>query len=290
MYDVCTRRGAFRSALALAAWPLFADEPKPVKPSYNTMSDEDEISLGRDLSKEMEKREKMKFIESRSLHTYADGILQKVAETSRRPNIPYSLKIVDTTAVNACALPGGFVYLNRGLMEWSHNEAEMVSVLAHEIGHVAGHHGANNICREKSADSLISEASRILLGDEAPGKIIEQLGGPVAVLAMLRYDRYQESEADLLGCYNMQRAGWNPESMVTLFKRLSDRAGGFDSILVVTSDHPASSERAERISEELKQYPPPGKLVTSNAAFDSMQAELKKLPPAPKPSQLSAEG
>lgn len=290
MYNLCTRRSALRSTLALAASPLLADEPKPVKPAYNTMSDEDEIALGRDLAKEMEKREKMKFIEGRSLHAYANGILQKLAENSRRPNIPYSLKIVDTTAVNACALPGGFVYLNRGLMQWSQNEAEMVSVLAHEIGHVVGRHGTNNICREKSADSLISEASRILLGDEATGKIIEQLGGPVAALALLKYDRYQESEADLLGCYNMQRAGWNPESMVTLFKRLSDRSGGFESIFVVTSDHPASSERAERISEEIKQYPPPGRLVTNSAAFDSMQAEVKKLPPAPKPSQVSSEG
>jgi predicted Zn-dependent protease len=284
-----TRRHALLSLLGLAALPLAADEPKPVTPAYNNMTDEQEISLGRECCKEIEKQEKLKIIENSSLQDYVNHVFQKVVKTSRRPHLPYSIKIVDTTQVNAFSLPGGFVYLNRGLMEFAQNEAEMMGVLAHEVGHVVGRHGANNICRERSADSLMSEASRILLGDDTPAQLLKQLGGPVAALALLKYSREQESEADLLGFYNVQRAGWTPEGMITFFKRLDTSPGEMQSVLAFGSDHPASAERAERLRAETRDFPPAGNLALTSDGFRAMQAHLKKMAPVPKPTRLVDE-
>jgi predicted Zn-dependent protease len=274
--------------LGLAALPLAADEPRPVTPAYNTMTDAQEISLGRDIAKEIEKQQKLKFIEHHGLHDYVNQVFEKVVKTSRRPNLPYSIKIVDTTDLNAFSLPGGFVYLNRALMEFAQNEAEMMGVLAHEVGHVVGRHAANNVCRENTAGSLVSEASRVLFGDDAPAQLAKQIGSPVVALALLKYSRDQESEADLLGFYNMQRAGWDPHGMTTFFKRIDDSPEELQSVLSLGSDHPASAERAEQIASEMRQFPPAEHLILNSEGFRSMQAELKKLPPAPKPTHSSA--
>ena len=284
-----TRRNALFSMLGLAALPLSADEPKPVTPAYNHFTDKEEISLGRDIAKELEKQRKLKFIEKHSLQDYVNHVFEKVVKTSRRPNLPYSIKIVDTTELNAFSLPGGFVYLNRALMEFAQNEAEMMGVLAHEVGHVVGRHVANNISREDAADSLMTEASRTLFGDDTPARLVKQIASPVALLALLKYSRDQESEADMLGFYNMQRAGWNPQGMVTFFERLDKDPEGLQSIMALGSDHPASADRAARISEEMRNFPAAPHLILSSDGFKEMQAELKKLPPAPKPSAEVAE-
>jgi len=284
-----TRRNALFSMLGLAALPLSADEPKPVTPAYNHLTDKEEISLGRDIAKELEKQRKLKFIEKHSLQDYVNNVFEKVVKTSRRPNLPYSIKIVDTTELNAFSLPGGFVYLNRALMEFAQNEAEMMGVLAHEVGHVVGRHVANNISRENTADSLMTEASRTLFGDDTPARLVKEIASPVALLALLKYSRDQESEADMLGFYNMQRAGWNPQGMVTFFERLDKDPEGLQSIMALGSDHPASADRAARISAEMRDFPPAPNLILNSDGFKEMQAELKKLPPAPKPSSEVAE-
>ena len=284
--NVSTRRRALFSMLGLAALPLAADEPKPVTPAYNNMTDKQEISLGREAAAQIEKEEKLKFIDNSFLQSYVHEVFHKTVKTCRRPNLPYSIKIVDTKVVNAFSLPGGIVYLNRGLMDFTQSEAELAGVLAHEAGHVVARHGANAICRVNSADSLLSEASRLLLGDDTPAKLLEQLGGPIAFMALLKYSREQELEADLLGFYNMQRAGWSPNGMVTFFKRLEEKAGA-ESLFTLTSTHPASSERLDQVTSEMRQFPPSDRLVTDSDGFRAMQAELRQLPPPPKPSNSS---
>lgn len=279
-----TRRHVLVSLIAAGGLGLRADEPKPAVPSYNNLSDEQEISLGREIANSLEKERKLKFIEQDGIHSYFNSAFQKVAKASRRSNIPYSIKIVDTKAVNAFALPGGFVYLYRGLIESSGNECEVMGALAHEVGHVVGHHGANALCRARAADSLLSEASRVFLGSEGPAHLLEQLGGPVAALALLKYDRQQELEADLLGFYNIQRAGWSPKGMVSLFKRFDDSSTPLDSLLSFTSDHPTPAERENQIVEEMKICRVPGDLAVDSDGFRQIQAEVKRLPPPPSNS------
>jgi beta-barrel assembly-enhancing protease len=275
-----SRRNFWAASLGLASVVrAFAEEPKPEIPPYNKMSDAGEIRLGKEAAAGIEKEENLKFVEVGSVRDYVEDMFHKIAKNSRRPNLPYSIKIVDTKEINAFALPGGFTYLNRGLLEWARSESEMVATLAHEVGHVVGHHGANNISRESTADSLLTEASQVLFGDDLPARLLKQAGGPVLFLANMKFSREEESQADLFGYYNMQRAGWDPRGMTELFQHFSEQETAFDPLFTITASHPASSERKARIEEELRQFPPRPGLTHDSDHFHKVQAVLKKLPP-----------
>ena len=278
--DACSRRAFFAGTLGLVTSVRgLAGEPRVEIPAYNKMTDEQEISLGREAAKGIEKEKKLKFIETHSVRDYVEDLFDRFVKTSRRPNLPYSIKIVDTKEINAFALPGGFVYLNRGLMEWARSEAEMAATLCHEVGHVVGHHGANTISRESAMDSLLTEASQVLLGDDLPARLLKQAGGPVAFFGNLRYSRAQELQADLFGYYNMQRAGWDPKGMVDLFRHFGENSTLLDPMFTIVSTHPASSERENQIADEMRQFPPKPGLKYNSDHFKVMQTELKKLPP-----------
>jgi beta-barrel assembly-enhancing protease len=275
-----SRRNFWAASLGLAcAVRAFAEEPTPEIPPYNKMSDKDEIRLGKEIADGIEKEEHLKFVEVGSVRDYVEDIFRKITKTSLRPNLPYSIKVVDTKEINAFALPGGFVYLNRGLLEWARSESEVVATLSHETGHVVGRHGANNISRESTADSLLSEASQVLFGDDLPARLLKQAGGPVLFLARMKFSREEEAQADLFGYYNMQRAGWDATGMKELFQHLSEQESISNPLITITSTHPPATERKANIEEEMKQFPPRPGLKHDSDSFHKVQAALKKLPP-----------
>jgi predicted Zn-dependent protease len=265
-------------ALALTV-SVFGAEPKIVVPPYNKMSDAEEIRLGQEAADGIEKEEHLKFLEEDSVRDYVHAIFHKIYKSSGRSNLPYSIKIVDTKEINAFALPGGHIYLNRGLLEFAQSESQLASVLAHEVGHVVGHHGANEISRQASADSLITEASRMIFGDDLPGQLLKQAGGPLFFIITMKYSREQELQADLLGYHNMQRAGWDPKGMVELFHRFAEQEGGFNPLFTIGSTHPPSSEREAQIRDEWKESPPRPGLRNDSEDFKRVQAVVKRLPP-----------
>ena len=212
---------------------LRADEPRVETPAYNRMTDAEEVALGKEVAAGLEKEMKLTFIEQPRVQAYVNRLVGRLAAESRRPQLAYPARVVDTSAVNAFALPGGFVYINRGLIEWAGSEAELTAVVGHEVGHVVGRHGSNNIARMKTVDSLFLEASRVLFGDDMPARLLKQVGGPVALLTQMQFSRVDELQADLLAYYNMQRAGWSPDAMVDLFKHLGENSTGLDSLLSV---------------------------------------------------------
>ncbi len=282
-----SRRQFWALSLGLASVATaFGQEPKIQVPPYNKMSTADEIKLGREAAEGIEKEKNLRFVEDGAIRDYVETMFQRITSTSARPRLPYSIKIVDTKEVNAFALPGGFVYLNRGLMEWAHSESELVAALSHEIGHVAGHHGANNVSRQDTADSLVREASQVLFGDDLPARLLKQAGGPVLFLANMKFSREEEAEADLLGYYNMQRAGWDPNGMVSLFQRFAEHESVFDPLFTITASHPTGSDRKARIEAEMRRFPPQGGLIRSSDQFARMQATYKRLPPPAMESKL----
>jgi beta-barrel assembly-enhancing protease len=247
-------------------------------PDYNQMSDAEEVAFGRAVVEQLETQQ-LNLLDHARIQEYVNGVFQKVVASSRRPNLPYSIKVVDTREINAFALPGGFVFLNRGMLEWVRSESELTAVLSHEVGHVVGRHSANAVTRTAAAGSLVGEASRMLFGDDLPARVLKQIGGPVAVLALLKYSRSEELEADLLGYYNLQRAGWHPSGLVDLFKHLGEGSTALDLLLSITSTHPAPRDRENQIASEMRQFPPVGELVHQSEALAAVQAELRTLPP-----------
>ena len=190
------------------------------------------------------------------------------------------MKVVDSPVFNAFALPGGIVYVNQGVIEQVSSESELVSVLGHEIGHVVGRHGANNFARYMSGSAILRETSMRTVGDEWPATMVETLGATVVRPLLLKYSREDELQADLLGYYNMQRAGWNPASMITMFERMEKERSpsfGLDAIFNVLSTHPTASDRKAQVDKELSVAPPGAGLVDDSTEFRAIRAELRAL-------------
>jgi predicted Zn-dependent protease len=128
-----------------AGLQLHAEEPTSSKAFYNTFSDQEEMAMGRQAAEEAEKQRPI--LNAPPLSAYLRDVGQKVAQASRRPQLPYVFKIVNSNSVNAFSLPGGYVYVNRGILDFVQNESELAGVLAHEIGHVVAYHSMNDVAR-----------------------------------------------------------------------------------------------------------------------------------------------
>src|SRR5579859_3114500 len=162
---------------------LVAEEPRVPDHSRNNVSDEDEIALGKRFAAELEKESPI--VSNPIIDRYLNSIVQQLAAKSQRPHMPYSIKLINTMDVNACSLPGGSMYCNRGLLEMVTSEDQLVATLAHEIGHVVGRHVINNLMLTLQARALLKPVlDNLHKQNGVIEKIILQLGGAVAMLAM----------------------------------------------------------------------------------------------------------
>lgn len=266
------------SALAYAVEPHVKDQ------AYNHLTEEEEIALGRKFSAEYEK--KVEILKNPAIDDYLNHIVKKLGDASQRPKWPYNVKVVNSAVVNASAIPGGFLYLQRGLLEFVEDENEMVGCMAHEIGHIVARHTTNQLALMFLARGLFGEVKKnLLLNNDVVARIIQSLGGPVVMLAQMSYNRQNESEADMLGFYEMLRAGWNPNGLLNFFTRLEHTEKGRTSLDAMLSDHPAPADRAEAIRRELASVKVTAPLVEQTVQFRALKAALKNLPPAPKPEK-----
>lgn len=275
----------FPLVLALAAWALFevwAEEPKVIRPVYNTFSDEEEMAMGRKAAADVEKQ--MPMLDDMLLGAYLDRVGQKVAQGSRRPQLQYSFKIVDKPSVNAFSLPGGYIYVNRGMLDFVEDESELAGVLAHEIGHVVAYHSMNDVARRMLVDRLIYEGKKAgYLNDAQVQDVLQRYGGPLLLFVDRKFSREEESEADLLGVYNVMRAGWDPKGMIAVLGRLQKFAGDPDMVESLLLKHPLPFERVQALRSELKQHAPAGDLQKDSLLFTGAKLRLKMLPPPPPP-------
>jgi len=257
-----------------------AEEPEPVKPLYNTFSDEEEMSMGREAAKDVEK--KYKILQDAGLESYLQEVGRRVAAASRRPKLDYQFRLVDNASVNAFSLPGGFVYVDRGLLDFVATESELAGVIAHEVGHVAAYHSMNDVARRWLVDRLVYEGQKAgLLSDQQIHDMLEQYGGAALLFVNRKFNREEENEADLLGLYNTERAGWDPSGLVAFLNRLTEFGADRDIVKLLLRRHPLPEERVEMLKNELKQRPPRAGLARDRAAFRGVKERLKRLPPPP---------
>ncbi|MFQ5926613.1 MAG: M48 family metalloprotease [Terriglobia bacterium] len=261
----------------------YADEPKVTKPVYNIFSDEEEVTIGRNAAAQIEK--KWPILHDRLLQAYLDYVGQKVARESRRPQLEYHFKLVDTPTINAFALPGGFIYVNRGLLAFVESESELIAVLGHEVGHIVAYHGTNELSRRVLLERIIKEGKKVgVLNDKEVKDILKRLGGSIALFVERKFSRDEEREADLLGLYNEVRSGWNPAGMINFFGRMKKFTGNPTLLQVLLSTHPLPAERVERARAEIAQLPPAPDLADDSLMFKAAKARMKFLPPPPKPA------
>lgn len=251
-----------------------------VKPGMNFFSLEQDIEIGREAAREVE--QKMPMLDDREVGRYISNLGMKLARRSDYPDLPWRFKVVNAREVNAFALPGGFIYVNRGLIETAETEGQLAGVLAHEISHVTLRHSTNQLSK-----AMLAQAPLAALGGLVGGGVVgqlSQLGIAMGVnLAFMKFSRSAETQADIVGTQLMVRAGYDPNEMVRMFELLErQRKREPSKFEQWFSSHPIPEKRSERIRQEIALLKPRGELIQSTEAFDSIRARLRGMPAAPK--------
>lgn len=206
----------------------------------SNISDRQEVELGKQINQELIKSGQAKIYRNRSLNNYINNIGQQLAKTSSRSSIPYTFQVVDDKNINAFATMGGYVYVNTGLILKADNEAELASVIGHEIGHIVGRHAIEQMRETAIAQGMLSTA-----GLETSKAV--QIGVELALTR--RHSRQDELEADYFGLENLKKAGYAPSGMLGFMKKLLEAGGR--STPTFLSTHPATSERIERLEQNI---------------------------------------
>ncbi|ELR97667.1 M48 family metallopeptidase [Gloeocapsa sp. PCC 73106] len=204
------------------------------------LSDADEVKLGEKINQQLLESGEVKLNRDREINGYLDKMGQRLAQSSDRPNIPYTFLVVNDDSVNAFATMGGFVYIHTGLMVKADNEAELASVVAHEIGHIVGRHALKQMRQQAIAQGVMTATG--LDENEAI-----QIG--VEVGLRLPRSREAEKEADQLGLANLKSAGYAPIAMITFMEKLLKLSES--GTLTILSTHPATSERIVKLREAI---------------------------------------
>jgi predicted Zn-dependent protease len=231
-----------------------------------------EIALGSRLAREVERS--TKFIDDPRVNEYVNRIGQDLVRDSDA-RLPFTFKVIDSDEVDAFALPGGFLYVNRGLILLAGEEAELAGILAHEIAHVCARHGTRNSTRTKIA--LVASMSLIFFGPGGWAGYAIYTGLRVGVpLTFLKFSRSEESEADYLGLQYMFRAGYDPEAFVTFFERVDPETspGKFATMF---SSHPPTRNRIKAIQKEIATIlPARDRYIVTTSEFDAIRGRLSR--------------
>jgi predicted Zn-dependent protease len=240
-----------RFVLALATAVLMtacATNPVTGKRELSFMSEADEIAVGRQLDAQV--RQEMGLYQNDELQRYVSDLGMQLARASQRPNLPWSFAVVDSPAVNAFALPGGFIFITRGILPYLDNEAQLVGVLGHEIGHVTARHSAQQYTRGM-ATSLGVLVGSIFVPQVRPFGDLAETGLGVV---FTKFGRDDELEADRLGAEYAAGGGWDPDEVpkfLTTLARISEMADR-NGVPNWMSTHPQPESRAERVAETVK--------------------------------------
>jgi Zn-dependent protease with chaperone function len=240
----------FAGAVVVVPLTQAADAQVSIKRSpsgFNLFSVQQDVDLGRQSAAEIEKQ--LPLLNDSRTDTYLTRIVTRLAAQAPGTKFPYTIKAVNANDINAFALPGGPMYVHRGLITASHNEAELAGVLAHEMAHVVLRHGT-----EQASKAYLGQAGLSLLGGlvgkrgSTSSQIIQAVGGFGLNAAFLKFSRSDEYEADALGAELMSKAGYDPEAMATMFATLKAEQGRNPSKLErFFSSHPPPADREARI-------------------------------------------
>jgi len=192
----------------------------------SVMTEADEITEGRRLHAQV--LEAYGVVDDAKLQAYVNGVGQRLAAKSHRPELRWTFTVLDSPEINAFALPGGFVYVTRGIMAYLDSEADLAGVIGHEIGHVTARHGAQRATRQQHAGIGVFAATVLGAvlegaGVAGAGDLVGQASQQVAAGAIASYSRDQELQADQLGAEYLARTNYDPDNMVAVIRLLRDQ-------------------------------------------------------------------
>jgi beta-barrel assembly-enhancing protease len=279
-HDVALRRislgfvFAMVIALAQICW---ADARTPLKPGWNLFTPEQDIQIGQQASARIGRQ--VLLLNDPRVDDYLDALGKKLASYAPGHKFPYQYRCVNDENINAFALPGGFIYINRGVIEAADDEAQLAGVMAHETSHVALRHGTNQVSK--------AEAWRIPLGllgaAGGLGGLFGQVGAGFTLSSIiLKYSRDDETQADVLGTQILYDSGYDPRALAQFFEKIKAEAKGKEPAQFF-SDHPNPGNRMGRIDEEVDKLGGPEPNYRSDSDdFRSIKIYVMKLPKPPK--------
>jgi predicted Zn-dependent protease len=213
-----------------------ATNPVTGQRQFSLMSEAQEIGIGRDSYPQIQAE--MGFYDDPALQNYVSGIGLEMARSSERPDLPWTFTVVDETAINAFAVPGGYIYITRGILAFLGDEAELAGVLGHEIGHVTARHSAQQYSQQVLGSVGLLGAA--IFAPQAAGAILQGGGAALQVLG-LRYGRQDEIQADELGARYTAANNWDPsgvQGMLSTLGRIDEARGDTRSVPNWLSTHP----------------------------------------------------
>lgn len=256
-----------------------------VSGKVNFYSLEKEIALGKQLAQQVEQQSKV--VNDPVVSEYVNRVGQNLVRNSDA-KVPFTIKVIEDPSINAFALPGGFMFVNTGLILHADGEDELAGVLAHEIAHVAARHGTRQATRGEIAQ--LATIPLIFMGGAAAYGIYEA-SGLLVPMTFLKFSRAQEAEADYLGIQYMYKAGYDPTAFVDFFEKIETiekRRPGM--VAKVFSTHPPTEDRIKKSQDEiatiLKARP---EYVVTTSEFNDVKARLAMLENQRRPDKASLD-
>lgn len=238
------RRRVLAAVAIAGAATACATNPVTGRREFSLMSESQEIAVGKESDPQI--RQEMGLYDDPELQRYVSDLGQRMARISERPGLPWQFAVVDQPAVNAFAVPGGFIYVTRGILPFLDNEAELVGVLGHEIGHVTARHSAQQYTR-----AVGGTVGLVALGVFVPAaRPFGQLSEQALAVLFLRYGRDDELQSDQLGARYASTVGWDPTAVpafLTTLGRLDEAAGDRRGVPNWLSTHPDPLSRVQEV-------------------------------------------
>ena len=250
------------------------------KGNWNIISIEKEIALGRQLSRQIERQ--VKLVEDPEVTEYVNRVAQNLVRNSDA-KVPFTIKVIDSEEINAMALPGGFLYVNSGLITAADSESEIAGVMAHEIAHVTARHAT-----EQQTKATIANYAMVPLIFLSGGiaSAIYNASSFLIPMQFLRFSRKAETEADYLGLQYMYKTGYDPTGFVSFFEKLqSKKKKKKGKLATAFSTHPPTHKRIEKTQANIEKIlPERDQYVINTTEFDRIKAKLIAMDNARRPS------
>jgi len=244
------------------------------KKSFIIISTSQEISIGKEMDAEVRRTDTI--LNDAQWQAYINELGQRIVAVSDRKDLPFQFAVIQSDQINAFAAPGGYVYFYSGLIREMDGESELAAVMAHEISHVVARHSVKQL----QSVMGISVLMQLALGESS--ETTRALAGTAVGIAMNGYSRSMETEADLDGTIYMKNAGWNPQGMVAMFRKLEELSGHHEMGLfeMLASTHPPTGDRIAATNKQIAGMAGLSNPVSDTPRFQQMK---KRLPPPKKP-------
>ncbi|HEX8194686.1 MAG TPA: M48 family metallopeptidase [Pyrinomonadaceae bacterium] len=289
-YKVSTSLTSAFLAFAMLLTPLAAFAQTRISMPKNKYKVQDDVKAGQQAAAEAERQ--FPILNDSSVTSYVQRVgnrlVDAIPQEFDHPEFRYTFKVVNARDINAFALPGGPMYVNRGMIEAARSEGEMAGVMAHEISHVALRHGTAGATKQGGIGTQLGTLGMILGGAILGGETGAQIGAMGAQAWLTKYSREYETQADILGSQIMARAGYDPRDLANMFRTIEQQSGRSGAPEWLSS-HPNPANRYQRINQEaaLLRVSNP---VQDSTEFRNVQARLNRMSQAPTMAEIERSG